>query len=240
MAQSVEQILTQFREWLQALYGPRLRSLVVYGSAAAGYLPSRFSDINLLCVLDRVDAAALDAGEPALRWWIERGYPPVVVLSEDELRDAADVFAIEYLDIQQQHRVLAGEDFFAEVPRYPEQHRLQVEHDLRTRLIRLRAGYVTTLGKRKALRELMLKSSASFITLFRHALVVRGQPLVREKAEVVAAAARTFGFAPEPLLRILAARRGEEPLPSDLPGLRSLFADYLQAIQRVERALEES
>ncbi|MGH9535380.1 MAG: hypothetical protein ACRD2E_11030 [Terriglobales bacterium] len=237
-----EAALQRITEWLQAVYGPALVSLTLYGSRAEtnGHRRhAKASDVNLLCVLDHVSADRLSAGAEAMRWWQRQGHKAIALLSRDEARDAADVFPIEYLDLQHHRQVLAGEDLFASAGRFPREHRQQVEHDLRAQLLRLRGRYsLATDGK--ALRRLIVESCGTFVTLFRHALAALGEPLVQEKEAIVAATASRFGFAPEPWLRILRARHGTEDLPSDRSALQPIFAAYLEDIQTVERQLESA
>lgn len=238
---SPEAALDKITAWLQQLYGERLQSLIAYGSVAGGNHRGRRSDLNLLAVLDQVDAATLDQGAPAVRWWKEQGHAPLVVLGREEQNNSADVFPIEYLDIQSHHRVLHGEDVFAAIERHPELHRLQVEHDLRARVLRLRGLYMGLAGDAKGLEGLMLDSVSSFLTLFRHALVAVGEPMVVNKDEVLRAAAARFGFDPGPVYQVMHTHRsGERLAGGKLPALRSLFAAYLAAVMRVEQSLEVS
>lgn len=234
-----DKALQQMSDWLAQLFGQRLRSLVVYGSVASGNHHAGYSDVNLLCILDRIDAATLDQAADALRWWIDQGNPPMVVLSQAELQDAADVFPIEYLDIRSHHRLVRGEDLITGLPHYPEQHRLQVEHDLRTHLIRLRSRYMRANKDAKAVEKLLLESVSTFLTLFRHALVAVGEPLLAKKQDIAAAAAAHFEFNVEPFQAILAARSAGSPMVRDKKQIYPLFAAYIEAIQRVERRLEE-
>ena len=235
----VDKALQQISDWLAQLFGARLRSLVAYGSVAMGNHHAGASDVNLLCILDTVNAATLDQAADALRWWTEQGNPPIVMLSQPELEDAADVFPIEYLDIRSHHRLLRGEDLITALPHYSAQHRLQVEHELRTQLIRLRSRYMRANKDAKAVEKLLLDSCSTFVTLFRHALVAVGEPILARKEDIVAAAAARFGFDSEPFRAILAARSGASPLVRDKKQIYPLFAAYLDAIQRVERRVEE-
>jgi len=231
--------LVKITAWLVQIYGPRLQSLLAYGSVAGGNHHGKHSDINLLAVLDRMDAATLDAAQTPALWWRQQGNPPIVMLSRDEQDAAADVFPLEYLDIQANHRLLHGEDFFAAVPRYPEHHRLQVEHDLRAQLLRLRGAYMNVASDAKKLEALLVESVSAFLTLFRHALVAVGEPLLVPKDQVLAAAAARFAFSPAPFAAILDARRAGARLEGGkLEALRGLFANYLAAVQTVERGLE--
>lgn len=236
-----EAALEKITAWLRELYGERLQSLIAYGSVAGGNHRGKRSDLNLLAVLDHVDAAALDHGAPAVRWWKQQGHPPLVVLSREEQNNSADVFPIEYLDIHNHHRVLHGEDVFAAIARHPGQHRLQVEHDLRTRVLRLRGVYMGLGDDARGLEALLLDSVSSFLTLFRHALVAVGEPLVIHKDAVLHAAAARFQFDPGPIQRVMQAHRsGERLADGKLPALRGLFAAYLAAVMQVEQSLEVS
>ncbi len=62
----------------------------------------------------------------------------------EELRESADVFAIEMLDIQGAHKTLHGEDVVAGIEVPMNLHRVEVEHDLRTTLLRLRNHLLLT------------------------------------------------------------------------------------------------
>ena len=67
----------------------------------------------------------------------------------EEMRRSADVFAVEFLDIKQRHRLLPGEDFLAQVDVPMHQHHLQVERELRAGVIRLRQAFLRSGGARK-------------------------------------------------------------------------------------------
>ena len=60
----------------------------------------------------------------------------------EELRCSADVFAIELYDIKQRHKVLFGADHFTNLEVPMDLHRVAVERELRTNLIRLRQKYM--------------------------------------------------------------------------------------------------
>ncbi|MGH9475495.1 MAG: hypothetical protein ACRD1C_04105 [Terriglobales bacterium] len=236
-----EQALGKITAWLSELYGPRLHSLIAYGSGAESNHHSKRSDLNLLAVLDQVDAGTLDVGAPAVAWWKQQGNPPLVIWTREEWSDSADIFPVEYLDIQVHHRVLHGQDLFTNLPHFPEQHRRQVEHDLRASVLRLRGSYMGVGKDAKALESLMLDSISSFLTLFRHALAALGEPLQVDKQKVLAAAASRFHFSAAPLQAVLQAHQSNARLAGGkLEPLRQLFAQYLEAIMQVERSLEAS
>ena len=106
----MDKLLTQLIGKLQKAYAERLISVVLYGSGATGDHQADFSDLNILCVLSEITLRDLSAGEDIFRWWREQGSPSPLLLSEHELVNSTDCFAIEFHDIQLQHRLLHGKD----------------------------------------------------------------------------------------------------------------------------------
>src|SRR6516162_706990 len=96
---------------LQQACGKNLVSVVLYGSAASQDFHEQYSDVNVLIVLGEIGSQAIVSLAPVIEWWSrnEKIRPPMI-LTLEELRDSADVFAIELLDIQHNHRTLYGED----------------------------------------------------------------------------------------------------------------------------------
>src|SRR3954452_5485071 len=115
-----QKILDDLLQKLKQASGDNLDSLVLYGSAAAevdGFHPE-FSDLNVLCLVKRLDTAALQKLSPVVAWWEKQKQPAPMLFTIEELRQSADVFAIELYDIKNVHRMLFGADHFAslEVP----------------------------------------------------------------------------------------------------------------------------
>ncbi|MBI3694531.1 MAG: nucleotidyltransferase domain-containing protein, partial [Acidobacteria bacterium] len=198
----MEDLLQEFVERVKKAYGDDLLSVVLYGSAASGDYHEKHSDLNVLCILRRVELAELERAAPLLQWWMKRGQPPPLLLSDEEIEDASDVFPIEFLDIQENYRLLYGADLVKQMRIDTRQHREQLEHELRSRLLRLRKRFLETQHDSKAVSQLMIDSLASFATLFRHALLVAGFPAPISKQEIFRAAAERFQVGPTPFAEL--------------------------------------
>src|ERR1700687_4336895 len=129
--------LKEFVTKLERAYHDRLISVVLYGSAAAGDHHAKFSDLNVLCVLKEITPRELGEGEPILRWWREHGHPSPLLMSEEEAHNSADCFPIEFRDMQDHRKVLHGVDVIAHLHVDTKNYRTQVEHELRSKLLRL-------------------------------------------------------------------------------------------------------
>src|SRR6266550_9495270 len=118
-----------FAETVAAGLGGRLVALLLYGSAARGtHVPDR-SDVNTLLICDGVDQALFDALAPLMRVWTGARHPAPLILTEREWRESADAFAIEYEDMREAHRLLAGRDPWPGIQVDRGHLRRQLEHE---------------------------------------------------------------------------------------------------------------
>lgn len=242
--------LKELASRLQSACGDDLLSVVVYGSAARNDFHEQFSDVNVLIVLQRLAPPLLAKLSEVLRWWSrdEKLRPPLVMTIE-ELREAADVFAIELFDIKRSHQTLFGSDVVAGIDVPMNLHRVEVEHELRTTLLRLRHHYLLGSDNEDELRAVLAKSFTSVVTLIRHALLAAGHDVAHDKAHVVNKASEVFGIEAQPLHAVLALRN-ENHQPAELhstapkagaagaPELRELYHAYMTAIQKVAHELD--
>jgi len=226
---------------LEAATGTNLKSVVLYGSAASGEFHPKHSDLNVLCVLEALDPPALAVLSPASTWWARKGHPAPLIFSLDELRRASDVFALEFFDIKAHHRILWGQDTFASLEIPMGLHRVQVERELRTNLLKLRQHYLAAPGDNKAVCGLMTESVSSFASLFRHALLALGEctaeRLPHRKREIIGSLAEMLDFDASAFYTVLDIREGKlTPGQVDVP---STFHLYLQGVDRVTNEVDE-
>jgi hypothetical protein len=232
----MDKVLNQLVEKLVKAFGDRLVSVVLYGSAAAGDYDGKFSDFNILCVLEEITPRELRASETVFRWWRELGSPAPLLLSEAELIASTDCFAIEFQDIQRQHRVLHGRDVVSGLSVGRVFYRAQVEHDLRAKMLRLRQKASGMLSDADLLRRLLLDSVSTFCVLFRHALMLHGLEPTATKRDAVAGAAAKFGIDALPFEKLLDIREGRMK-PGGVEPV-ALLGSYLQAISTVINAVD--
>ena len=223
-------------EQLQKAMPGRLCSAVLYGSAAAGDFVAGTSNYNVLLVVDRLGVAELDAlSKPALQW-AKAGNRPPLLFTRSELKASADVFPIELLDIRQSHRMLFGEDPLAQITIRPEHLRLQLERELKEKLLALRERYLLTGGKPKRVVELLASSVAGFLVLFRAVLRLFQEDVPAHKVEALRLLAGHIRFDPQPLVQADELRHGRRK-PREVVA-QVLFDAYLTAIERVVEAID--
>src|SRR5229473_4478357 len=209
MANKLESALNRLVDDLRAAHGDNLASIVLYGSVAAGdHLESR-ANYNLLIALHRIALADLRTSQNALCDWHASGQPTPVYFTVEELQRAADVFPIEFLQMEQARKILHGSDPFEHVEISRANLRHQTEYELRTKLIQLRRLYIPASISVEKLSALMSDSLASFAALFRAVLILMEQEPPIVKADSVRAIVRLLRLEAGPFERILELRVGE-------------------------------
>src|SRR5918912_1155402 len=119
---------------LMATHGDNLACVMLYGSAASGDFVQIESDYNLLIALNRITPEDLRLAQPPMREWQRLGHPLPVYFTTEELRDAADVFPIEFFQMAKARAVLYGHDPFEYAELSDANLRHQTEYELRSRL----------------------------------------------------------------------------------------------------------
>lgn len=231
-----EKKISEFVSRLRAEAGSNLESVILFGSAVAGDFRPEFSNLNMFCVVRDSSFAALQALSPAVKWWNGQKQPLPLFMTRDEIEHSADVFTIEFMDMKQHHRVVFGEDVLQRLFIPVNLHRVQVEYELREKLVLLRQHLLLAAGNESRLWELLIRSVSSLATLFRHALMVMGRDVPTGKREAVQALSKEIGFDPSGVLQVLNAR--ERKVDRRKLGVEDVFSRYLAALEQVTAAVD--
>jgi hypothetical protein len=224
------ELLDEFVERLRFAAGQDLESVVLYGSAARDGFHEGYSDLNLLCILKKLTRANMAKLSGPVQWWsVEHGEQPPLFFTADELQRSSDVFAIEILDIKTSHKVLFGEDVVRDIDVPLNLHRIELEHELRTLLLKLRNHYLFAHGDDAGLRAVLAKSVSGALTLLRHAVFAIDGKMPGSNREALPRAAQLFGFDPSALENVLRLRHSndKEINTDDLIGI---YENYVLAI----------
>lgn len=233
----VDGALKHFIEDLRSTHGDNLAAVVLYGAAASGSAEAR-SDYNLLIALNRITPEDLRLAQAPMREWQRLGRPVPVYFTVEELKDAADVFPIEFLQMERARVVLYGQDPFEYVEISDANLRHQTEYELRSKLIQLRRAYIPASVSAEKLAELMRDSLATFATLFRPVLLLSGQTPPLDKMGSVRALAQLLKLDATPFERIFELRATGELTLTETEA-NGLFAVYMTQIERVIEVVDQ-
>jgi hypothetical protein len=225
----MEDKLNELAARLKSTFGDRLVSAILYGSAASGDWNQKASDLNILCVLNQVSSRELRESEPIFRWWRDQKNPPPLLMSADEVRTSTDCFPMEFHDMQTHRRVLTGSDIIAEITVDRSFYRAQVEHELRSKLLRLRQKAADVLSRPKDLTALLVDSVSTFCVVGRHALLLSGREARWAKRDVVADLEKILGIPFDGFKTVLTVRASGK-LSNGFDAVL-LFEKYLKEIE---------
>jgi predicted nucleotidyltransferase len=232
----IEENMKEFVEKARAAAGANLQSVILYGSAASGDYHAEFSNVNLFCVVRDSSYAKMQALAPVVKWWDKQNQPPPLVMTREELNRSTDVFTIELIDMKQHHRMLWGDDVLKSIEIPMDLHRVQVEYELREKLILLRQHLLLAGDDENRVRELLVRSVSSFATLFRHVLIALGEDAPVSKRGSVTKLAARLGFNSAPMERVLAVRERQASIKTLAVG--EVASAYLQSIEKVTDAVD--
>lgn len=233
---STDAKLTELVKRLREFASTNLECVILFGSAARGDFREGHSDLNIVCILKSLTVEELGRLTGVVKWWcVDQKEPAPLFFTHEELRQAADVFAIEILDMKQGRRVLYGEDLVAGIEVPMNLHRLQIERDLRTVLLKLRQHYLRAPGNAHELAPVLRKSFSGVLTLLRHTLIAFGETPPVHAKEIVARAATLTGADATGLEPFLHLRESGEFHGDIVP----LYGAYLKALERVLHALDD-
>jgi len=229
------EIVDEFVKRVREASGTNVESVILFGSAVAGDFHAGLSNLNLLCILRVSSFEALKALAPVAKWWDKQKQPLPLCMTRQEIERSTDVFTIELLDMQQHHRVIFGEDVLSGLQIPMDLHRVQVEYELREKLILLRQHVLMAADNESRLWDLLLRSAPSFGTLFRHARIALRDASPPTRREAVKA------FDASAVLQVLDVR--EHKIDRKKIDIVDLAARYLAEVEQVttfvDRALDQ-
>jgi hypothetical protein len=213
----------------------RLESVVAYGPGAHDAAHLAAGGEYLLIVTVDLEPETLRRLREPVRWWLGRGHSWPRLFTAALLHASADVFPIELVDLTARHRVVFGPDPIAGVAIDPAHLRLQLERELREKLMRLREGYVECHGRwgARGLELLLAASYASFARVFRAALRVLGAPTAGTDADVMVSLCTWLDLPPDTFDEVGRIARG-----GHARDVEAVFAGYYRALSVAEARID--
>lgn len=227
-----------FIDDLRQTHGKNLVSVILYGSAAAGDFVPKKSDYNILIALEKIGPEDLRKAHACIREWARMGNPVPVYFTVSELKNAGDVFPIEFHQMSIARKVLFGPDVLADLVISDKFLRLQAEFELRSKLIQLRRQYIPASASVDGLKRLMGDSLSSFSALFRAVLILKGLTPPATKHEIVALTAKQLGIDGTPFEKIFDIRENRLTEQLDDVSANRLFGEYMEQIEHVIHAVD--
>jgi len=233
----IQKLLQTYVKDVKGVFGEQLEGMLLYGSAVRGeFLPGR-SNLNILLLVSSYDSDVLKRYSALHRHWSKEQIVVPLFLTEEELHTSAAVFPLEFLEIQEQHRVLGGRDPFIGFHVKTDRLRETVVQGVTSHLLRLRQRYVEGGGSDDATTILLPLSITSIVPVLRGVQRLLGRPVLSHSDAVIKDVAEQLKLDLQGLLDALLLKRGQiSPGTREVP---RLFDRYLQAATMLTRAVAQ-
>jgi predicted nucleotidyltransferase len=232
----VQRNLDEFVDAAKVAFGPTLKSVVLYGSAAEGKLRAT-SDVNLILVLSEFEKNRVDELREPLRVAQAAIQLKTMFLLREEVGAVARDFAQKTADILRRRRVLYGEDVFAGVEESREALVFQLKQQLLNFTLRHRALYAGRSLREEQLVKLIADAAGPLRSCAATILQMEGRPASSPKAALEEVAGALGGTAWDEALKIVSTARETQSAPPGSAG-RTLFV-LLELANRMHARAEK-
>jgi hypothetical protein len=231
-----EEILPGIIDEYKGLFGEDLISIILYGSAASGDYIAGKSDINFMMVLSESGIDLIDQAFGLIAKWKKRKVATPLFLTEAYIKTSLDVFPIEYLNFQNNHTLIYGEDILKDLSFDRDFLRLQCEREVKGKLLLLREAFLETRGKGKDVQQVMAGSLGALVAIFGALLHLRGKALPHQRREVIEQVCQTFGLDSSLFEKLIDIKEKKSRLGGQ--EMTSLFKAYLKEVQKLWKIVD--
>jgi hypothetical protein len=234
------EVLSAARVWLgsvrPALEHDFVAAYLTGSVLTQGFDPKK-SRVNMLVVSRSLSGEVLDAIANALPAPLKDGphFEPLF-MTESNIEKSLDSFPIEWLEIQERHLLLEGDDPVSRLQVTQSFLRLQCEHELRGKFIQLRQAYLQHHGQGPELERALAAAASGFAALFRTLLRMRGETVPATSAQVIERVSDVFEVDAQALLVAHLTRYGGHKHSAG--EVAALYRRFLGALDRLILAID--
>lgn len=205
---------------LKSLAGTGMRALILFGSAAAGTFDPKHDAARSVLVLEQVHLEVLRQLAKEGPGFGKLSIAAPLIMTPEYIRASLNTFPLEFLEIQQNHITVLGNDYFADLVLTEADMQHECERELKTILLGMRQALLASTGRDKVLAEIELDVGERMLRALRGMLWLRGDRSAKPALPALEAAEKQFGRA-LPGIRLAVQRSA----PSGWEAFKALYAD---------------
>ena len=226
-----------FLEEILNKYLGKIHSIHVTGTCITDDFNIKRSDINSIFVLKEMDLKFLELIAPLGKKYGKNKVAAPLIMTPEYIERSLDVFPVEFLNFKLIHATALGDDILENIEINRMDLRHQCERELKTKLIWLRQGYISSLGNRKILTEAFVNSISGYIPLFRGIIVLLGKEPPIKQGEAITALAEASCISTDVFAKVL--REKHEKIKLSIEELNTIFEDYYAAIEKLGKIVDD-
>ena len=214
-----------------------IHSVHITGSATNDDFDEKVSDVNSIIVLKEMDLQFLELLAPLGKKYNKQKVAAPLIMTPDYISTSLDVFPIEFLNFKLIHSTVMGEDILESMEIDKMDLRHQCERELKSKLIWLRQGYLSSMGDRKMLADGFTGSITGYIPLFRGVISLLGKEPPVSQSKVMASLSEATNINTGVFSKILKAKHEKSNL--SIEELNTIFEDYYSAAEKIGKIVDD-
>ncbi len=207
-----EDIFEEFLSDYKKLFGEDLVSVILFGSAARGEYILKKSDINFLVILSDNGIERFYEALELVNRWKKRNVSTPLFLTEKYINESLDSFPIEFLNIKSHYNLIFGKDLFENMEFKRDDLRLQLEQEMKGKLLNLRQAYFQAAGNARMASMLIHDSFGTFLSLFPAILFLKNDSISGNSTENINRVSLLFKLDKGVLDRLYNVKQGKEKI----------------------------
>ncbi|MGC1455445.1 MAG: hypothetical protein WA946_09705 [Nitrospirota bacterium] len=229
--------ITPMLEDLLREHVSNIHSFHLVGSAVIPDYDEKLSDINSLVVLKAMDLRVLAFLAPLGKKYGRKRIAAPLVMTPEYIETSLDAFPVEFLDFKLIHKTIYGSDLLQDLRIDLPHLRLQCERELKTKLIGLRQGYISSLGKKEDIAAVLVRSFTGSMALFRAIISLLGKEPPILRADVITMLGSATGVKTD-IFKELLMLKAHLLKPTEKE-LASLFERYYNTLESTEKIIDD-
>ena len=218
-------------------YDENIHSIHIVGSAVTPDFKEKSSVIHSVIILNKMDFGFIKFIASLGKKYKNRGIAAPLIMTPDYIEDSLDVFPMEFHDFRLIHRTVVGEDILDSLKINKSNLRLQCEREIKARLVGIRQNYISSLGDKKYLSDILSQSIIGCMPVIRAIVHLLGQEPPIKRHDAVRKFQELTSIEADILEKILAIRAnvikpsGEE--------IHHIFEQYYSVLERIGKFIDE-
>lgn len=196
---------------IKSVFKENLISIIIYGSyVRGGYLFKR-SDINLMIIRkERNNQELMDLNKFLKKYSKKLNLALPMVLTEKEIKTSTDVYPMEYSDIKENNQVLFGQDVFGILNIEHKNLRLELENQVKSKLIYLRGSLVSYYRNNRLLKLILRGTLSSLVEILKNILRLNRKDLTNDLQKLSSAVSELAGTKLDIFMELQKFKTGEK------------------------------
>lgn len=229
--------LRPFLDEVLAGFRQDIHSIHVTGTAVTDDFNEKVSDVNSIFVLKEMNLKFLEILAPLGKKYGKQKVAAPLIMVPGYIQSSLDVFPIEFLNFKRIHATVYGEDILKDLVIDRMDLRIQCERELKSKLIWLRQGYLSSQGDKKLLKEGFVGSISGIIPLFRGIIMLFGKEPPVLQNDVIEDLGKETGVNTGVFSQVLNEKHGKIKLAPE--EVNSVFLEYYAATEKLGEIVDE-